>query len=441
MFQTLTRRIYPRWLLALCLATLLSPAWALKRVALVIGNSKYAVESRLANPVNDAQLIARTLRGQGFTVDIKTDLPKRAMELAIASFVRQSAGADSAVLYYAGHGAQPANGGRNFLLPVDARVDGDDTLETDGIAADRIVEQMERSANPAKIRLVVLDACRNNRMAGKTRSSVRGLARMSPGDDFTLIAFSTNDQDVALDGNGSNSPYAKALSTYLEKSNELPLRRIFELTATDVRTATGQKQKPRTYGDLDSRTLLDGTQIASLRAEPVGSTAERAREMSHLRPVVDYSYGPIAHLSDGTMSVSLNDVRTMMLKTCEEGSEYVNKRCVGEPKLYTLEEAHQAAEHANRSAFAGYTNWLVPNDNMLLGMYYAVGNAFRNSKDAAKLSDEAIAEKLFRGGLPSLNTWMLPRGRKWESDINDIGGGVTFRKTGKYRLRLVRFMQ
>ncbi|MES3025179.1 MAG: SUMF1/EgtB/PvdO family nonheme iron enzyme [Pseudomonadota bacterium] len=257
--------------------TLLTPSCAhaqgAKRLALVIGNSDYALESKLANPVNDAQLIARTLKAQGFSVEVKIDLPKRAMELAIAAFVRQSAGAESAVLYYAGHGVQAANGGRNYLLPVDARVEGDDTLDTDGIAADRIVDQLERVANPARLRLVVLDACRNNRMAGKTRSGVRGLARMSPGDDYTLIAFSTNDQEVALDGGGTNSPYAKALSQYLAQAKELPLRRIFELTATEVRLSTNQKQRPRTYGDLDSRMLLDGTQMASAGPAPTARLA------------------------------------------------------------------------------------------------------------------------------------------------------------------------
>ncbi|MBK7000382.1 MAG: SUMF1/EgtB/PvdO family nonheme iron enzyme [Rhodoferax sp.] len=256
-------------LLLVCLCSVFSLAHAGKRVALVIGNSQYAVESKLGNPVNDAQLIARTLEAQGFSVEVKTDLPKRTMELAIAAFVRQSAGADSAVFYYAGHGAQPLNGGRNYLLPVDAKVEGDDTLEIDGIAADRIVEQLEHNTNPAKIRLVVLDACRNNRMTGKARSGVRGLGRMSPSDDFTLIAFSTNDQDVARDGNGANSPYAEALSKHLAQADKIPLRRVFELTASDVRAATQQKQKPRTYGDLDSRTLLDGTQLASIVPEPV----------------------------------------------------------------------------------------------------------------------------------------------------------------------------
>ncbi len=274
-----------QWGGALVLALLLFPLNAqAKRVALVIGNSNYTVESKLPNPVNDAQLMARTLKGLGFVVDERANLTKRDMELAIARFVRDSAGADSAVFYYAGHGAQPLNGGRNYLLPVDARVEGDDTLDADGIVADRIVEQLERSANPPKLRLVILDACRNNRLAGKSRSTVRGLARMTPGDDYTLIAFSTNDQEVALDGTGANSPYAQALAVHLGRAAELPLRRVFELTAEDVRRATVQKQRPRTYGDLDSRVRLDGTLVATARVEPVvpapGPTAEQIEQQA-----------------------------------------------------------------------------------------------------------------------------------------------------------------
>jgi uncharacterized caspase-like protein len=162
------------WLAGLCLATVLLPALAQKRMALVIGNSDYAHESTLRNPVNDAALMSRTLRAQGFQVEERRNLGKTEMDLALIRFIRESAGADSAVVNYAGHGAQPLNGGRNYLLPVDAKVDNDDTLEAYGIAADRIVEQMERQANPAKLRLVVLDACRNNRLVGKARSSVRG---------------------------------------------------------------------------------------------------------------------------------------------------------------------------------------------------------------------------------------------------------------------------
>lgn len=277
-----------RWIfpIAFLLFVLAAPsAWAQKRMALVIGNADYLHESKLGNPANDARLISRTLRGLGFTVEEKLNLRQREMTLAIGRFVRESAGADTALLYYAGHGMQPLNGGRNYLLPVDANIDSDDALEADAIPADRIVEQLERQANPARLRLVVLDACRNNRQAGRARSGVRGLARMAPSDDYTLIAFSTNDQDVAQDGNGANSPYAEALSRHISKANELPLRRIFELTATDVREVTRQKQRPRTYGDLDSRVGLNGQVLASLVAEPtLGNDPARASPNTALAP-------------------------------------------------------------------------------------------------------------------------------------------------------------
>ncbi|MFO1328202.1 MAG: caspase family protein [Rubrivivax sp.] len=265
------RAVFAAWLA--CLVLVSAPAWAQRRVALVIGNSAYGSENKLSNPVNDARLMARTLRSLGFTVELKTDLGKRDMELAIARITRESVGADSAVVYYAGHGAQLVGGGRNFLLPVDARIDDDDTLQSDGIPADRIVEQLERSPSPAKLRLVILDACRNNSLAGKARSGVRGLARMTPSSDFTLIAFSTNDQDVALDGSGEHSPYTRALAKHLARANELPLRRIFELTATEVRETTRNQQRPRTYGDLDSRAMLDGRVLEVTAAEPPAPAA------------------------------------------------------------------------------------------------------------------------------------------------------------------------
>lgn len=278
-------------------------------MALVIGNADYLHESKLGNPANDARLISRTLRGLGFTVEEKLNLRQREMTLAVGRFVRESAGADTALLYYAGHGMQPLSGGRNYLLPVDANIDSDDALDADAIPADRIVEQLERQANPARLRLVVLDACRNNRQASRARSGVRGLARMAPSDDYTLIAFSTNDQDVAQDGSGANSPYAEALSRHLARAKELPMRRVFELTATDVREATKQKQRPRTYGDLDSRVGLDGLVLASIVPEPVSPSPSPQRPGPGPAPIP----GPLPAPSPSPAAVTAGSV----VKDCE----------------------------------------------------------------------------------------------------------------------------
>ncbi len=256
--------------LLLCLALALPTSWAQKRVALLVGNSQYQHESVLANPVNDVRLLAKVLRAAplNFKVEVLENQDRREMDLAIKRFVRESTGADTALLYYAGHGAQPTKGGRSYLLPVNAKAVDDDSLEADGILAESIASQLEQLANPAKLRLVVLDACRNTRLTSSSRSSVRGLAPPARTDSYTLIAYSTDANSVAQDGvGGVNSPYAKALAQHLPRVAQEPVRVIFEDTAKDVRTATRQAQAPRTYGDLESRVGLDGVQVASLRVE------------------------------------------------------------------------------------------------------------------------------------------------------------------------------
>lgn len=302
----------------LCLTLASADAWAQRRLALVIGNGDYVHESKLANPTNDARLIARTLRGLGFAVEEKFNLPRSEMSRAISRFVRESAGADTAMLYYAGHGMQPVNGGRNYLLPVDANIVDDDALNADAIAADAIVEQLERQANPARLRLVVLDACRNNRQAGRARSGLRGLARMAPSDDYTLIAFSTNDQDVALDGRGAHSPYAEALSRHLARAGELPVRRVFELTATDVRATTAHKQRPRTYGDLDSRVGLDGMPVADLAPDvrPRNTTASLPSVMD--APQVQLRWPEPGYLWIGLQAIDSGTARALFDRLMEE---------------------------------------------------------------------------------------------------------------------------
>ena len=261
----------PSWLL--CLALLLlgtSPhtAHAARRVALLIGNGEYQHENTLPNPVRDVRLLASTLKGMDFKTEVLENLPKRDMDLAIKRFVRESAGADSAILYYAGHGQQPSKGGRSYLLPVNAKVQDDDSLETDGILAEDIAAQLERLPNPAKLRLVILDACRNTRAT--TRSTVRGLAPPARTDSYTLIAYSTDANSVAQDGSGANSPYAKALAKHLPRALTEPVRLVFEDTAKDVRTETRQQQLPRTYGDLESRVRLDGVQVTSVTPVATG---------------------------------------------------------------------------------------------------------------------------------------------------------------------------
>lgn len=289
------------------------------RVALVIGNSQYQHESPLRNPGNDARLMAKTLTALGFEVDLRLDLTKREMDEAISRFIRTSSGASSAFLYYAGHGMQPFRGGRNMLLPVDSKVENDDTLDAHGIAADTIVERLEQQAQPAGVRVVILDACRNNprlvsRVAGRWRGDVaRGLSPPKrPHDEFTLIAFATTDQNIALDGEGANSPYAQALAIHLAGADRIPLLRIFELTADDVLEATQRKQRPRTFGDLDSRVGLDARKLPSSSAltPDLEHTAwEAARAAGTLAALDTF----LAEFPNGRYAASARVVRTSLL--------------------------------------------------------------------------------------------------------------------------------
>lgn len=289
------------------------------RVALVIGNSQYQHESPLRNPGNDARLMAKTLTALGFEVDLRLDLTKREMDEAISRFIRTSSGASSAFMYYAGHGMQPFRGGRNMLLPVDSKVENDDTLDAHGIAADTIVERLEQQSQPAGVRVVILDACRNNprlvsRVAGRWRGDVaRGLSPPKrPHDEFTLIAFATTDQNIALDGEGANSPYAQALANHLAGADRIPLLRIFELTADDVLEATQRQQRPRTFGDLDSRVGLDARKLpsnSSLTPDLEHTAWEAARAAGTLAALDTF----LAEFPNGRYAASARVVRTSLL--------------------------------------------------------------------------------------------------------------------------------
>jgi TPR repeat protein len=271
-------------LLTVCLAVatfaMSIPAHAARRVALLIGNSNYQHEKPLPNPVRDIALVEAALLKLGFTVDKLENQDKRGMELNINRFVTKTAGADTALVFYAGHGTQSSKGGRSYLLPVNAKVEDDETLETDGVLAEDIANKLEQISNPAKLRLVILDACRSRKT---TRGNDRGLAPPRPTDDYTLIAYSTKDGATADDGNGIHSPYAQALAKHLPRLAGEPVRVVLDDMGDDVKTATKQGQKPQSYGNLTYRIGLDGVQVVSVSVNPLDATqvafAELARKL------------------------------------------------------------------------------------------------------------------------------------------------------------------
>lgn len=226
-----------------------------RRIALVIGNSAYTNASVLTNPKRDAALVAETLRRTGFeSVTVQIDLRKDALMAALRDFAVQAQSADWAVVYYAGHGMEV--GGVNYLIPVDARIAVDRDIEFEAVPLGQILNAAERAK---KLRLVILDACRNNPFASKmkrtlevaSRSTSQGLAAVEP-EAGTMVVYAAKDGEVALDGAGANSPFATALVKNLPTPG-LEVRRLFDYVRDDVMDLTRRKQKPFSYGSISGR--------------------------------------------------------------------------------------------------------------------------------------------------------------------------------------------
>jgi uncharacterized caspase-like protein len=255
-----------QFFLAAALSLACQPAFAAKRVALVIGNASYRNVERLPNPANDAAAVAATLKAAGFdVVDSKLDLDAAGMRHVLREFADQSRDSDIAVVYYAGHGIELD--GTNYLIPTDARLERDTDIYDEALSLDRVLLAIE----PARqLRLVIVDACRNNPFADTMKRTVgsravsRGLARIEPSSSNTLVAFAAKAGFTALDGNSNNSPYAAALVKHIATPG-LDLRKAFGFIRDEVLKATGNRQEPYVYGSLG------GEDLALVPAKPVAA--------------------------------------------------------------------------------------------------------------------------------------------------------------------------
>jgi uncharacterized caspase-like protein len=255
-----------------------APAFAEKRVALVLGNSAYRNVPPLANPINDSARIAATLKEAGFdVVDSRRDLPAIETRRALRDFADRARDADIAVVYYAGHGIEVD--GANYLIPVDAKLERDTDIYDEGLSLDRILIAIE----PAKkLRLVILDACRDNPFSRTMKRTVasraigQGLAKVEPTSPNVLIAYSAKAGSTAADGDGQNSPFTSALSHHLTKPG-LDVRRAFGFVRDEVLKSTNNRQEPFVYGSLggEDLPLVPGRAVAP--AAPALSPQAEAR--------------------------------------------------------------------------------------------------------------------------------------------------------------------
>jgi uncharacterized caspase-like protein len=268
-----------KWALAAAaFLTVSAPAFAEKRVALVLGNSAYRNVAPLANPVNDSTKIAATLKEAGFDiVDSRRDLSAVDTRRALRDFADRARDADIAVVYYAGHGIEVDGG--NYLIPVDARLERDTDIYDEGLSLDRILIAIEPVK---KLRLVILDACRDNPFSRTMKRTLasraigQGLAKIEPTSPNVLIAYSAKAGSTAADGDGQNSPFTAALSNHLTKPG-LDVRRAFGFVRDEVLKSTGNKQEPFVYGSLGGEDVPLVPAKAAPAAAPAPSPQAEAR--------------------------------------------------------------------------------------------------------------------------------------------------------------------
>ncbi|MDO9562845.1 MAG: tetratricopeptide repeat protein [Bradyrhizobium sp.] len=239
-----------------------------RRVALVIGNSGYQKVPALANPQKDAGVIAAALRNLGFdAVTLASDATREKLIDALRSFANEAEKADWAMVYYAGHGIEV--NGQNFLIPVDARLAADRDVQFEAVPLEQVLAPQEGAK---KLKLVLLDACRDNPFAPQmrkttapdavaaastaggavgTRSIGRGLGEVRV-HGASLVVFAAKHGQTALDGEGANSPFAVAMVQRIATPG-VEINKIFRLVRDDVMEATAGRQEPYTYGSLPGK--------------------------------------------------------------------------------------------------------------------------------------------------------------------------------------------
>jgi hypothetical protein len=272
-------------LAAMSLAALLvsgNAALADKRVAFVVGNSAYRNVPQLPNPVVDAKSMAKVLRNVGFDVVEGANLSRDKMTEKLLEFGKKAEGADVAVFYYAGHGI--AVNGTNYLLPVDADLKSEMDVKLG--AAINVDLTLEQTMADAKVKLVFLDACRDNPFAAKIRSAKAtrsvsvesGLAEMKSGEG-TLIAFATGPGQTALDGEtGTNSPFTRALVANIAQPG-VEIQQAMTRVRAQVNDETNKNQLPWGHTNLTGAVYLN----------PVGIPSDKPAETANAAPAAPAS--------------------------------------------------------------------------------------------------------------------------------------------------------
>ena len=249
-------------------------ASAESRLALVIGQSAYKSVTPLPNPINDARAVGQMLTDSGFDVSTASDLSQSQIRDALSEFAGKvaSKGGDSiALVYYAGHGVQID--GENFLLPVDIDPKRESDIPIQAVRLNDVLNTL--TSAPSKMRILMLDACRNNPFPEISKSAGGGLAIIDAkiGAPNTFLSFSTSPGAVAEDGRGNNSPYTTALLAAVKEAN-IPIEETFKRTRVAVNKATDGRQTPWDSSSLTEDFRFSGTAVAGPKLAATKKTTE-----------------------------------------------------------------------------------------------------------------------------------------------------------------------
>jgi formylglycine-generating enzyme required for sulfatase activity len=225
-----------------------------KRVALVIGISKYQSAPSLANPDNDARRVAEALRHLNFEVEESYDADYRTLSRTLRAFGLRAQDADAALIFYAGHGVQVDH--ENFLLPADAKLEREHDLVYEALSLDLFLGEVSQAK---RVGILLLDACRNNpfvdrmsrgfSIAGRATSVQKGLARVDRVPRNTIVVMATRADEIAEDGGGDNSPFTQALLAHFQIPG-LELSLFFRSVRDTVLKATKDRQEPYVFSSL-----------------------------------------------------------------------------------------------------------------------------------------------------------------------------------------------
>lgn len=273
------RRAKGRWaavFVAVAVGVMSTPgaAWAAGRVALIVGVSNYDKVPKLANPAKDARLVQQTLQKLGFKVTMLADPDRLQLLETIGTFEAEARDADAAIVYYAGHGAMID--GVNYLLPKDAIATSKTALTGTAIESSKLGEAL---SGAKAVRLVILDACRNNPVASRSLGgNTRGLVRETGPASATIVTLmAAGPGEVAQDGNTGNSPFATALTQGMTRPG-MTVGELPSYVQAEVARMTENEQTPDLQGIWsDVHWTFDPNGLPKTQVASADSTAQIAK--------------------------------------------------------------------------------------------------------------------------------------------------------------------